>query len=74
MKLILAAILCTLWLFGGGFVFRWLDQLWRKWPRRVSGGYSSRGFDAIISKLYVDATQLQDRPYVEPPEKPNNAH
>ena len=72
MKLIAAAILSTIWLFGGGYLFRWLDQVWRKWPRQMSGAYSSRGFDAIISKLYVDATQLQDRPYVERSENPTD--
>jgi hypothetical protein len=59
MKLVVAFILSVVWMFGGGFLVRKADDLWRKWEKQRSRREPSYGFDSIISKLYTDATQRQ---------------
>jgi hypothetical protein len=59
MKLVVAFILSAAWTFGGGFLVRRIDDLWRKLEQRRQGREPSRGFESIISHLYNDATQTR---------------
>jgi hypothetical protein len=59
MKLFVAFILSNVWIFGGGYLVRRADALWRKWDQQRNRRQQSYGFDSIISKLYTDVTQRQ---------------
>jgi hypothetical protein len=60
MHLLIAFIFAVVWMFGGGYLARKADVLWRKMEQRIAERRQqpdTHGFNPILAQLYSDATQ-----------------